>query len=237
MLGAMIRVHDLHKSFLQGDRPVPVLQGVELHVRRGELVAIIGRSGSGKSTLLNLVAGLEVPDRGRIEVDGVDVGALDDGRRTVFRRGAIGIVFQFFNLIPVLSALDNVALPGLLAGRRRDEVQARARDLLARVGMVERAGAFPDQLSGGEQQRVATGRALVNDPAVVLADEPTGNLDSENGERILDLLRALAEEEGQTILLATHDPAAARRASRIVTLVEGRVLEEGRGERIFALSQ
>jgi putative ABC transport system ATP-binding protein len=237
MLGAMIRVHDLHKSFLQGDRPVPVLRGVELHVRRGELVALMGRSGSGKSTLLNLVAGLEMPDRGRVEVDGVDVGALDDGRRTVFRRNAIGIVFQFFNLLPVLSALDNVALPGLLAGRRRDQVAARARDLLARVGMADRAGAFPDQLSAGEQQRVATARALVNDPAVVLADEPTGNLDSENGERTLDLLRGLAEEDGQTILLATHDPAAARRASRIVTLVEGRVLEEDRGERILALSQ
>jgi putative ABC transport system ATP-binding protein len=232
----MIQLHDLHKSFLQGDRQVPVLRGVDLHVRRGELVALVGRSGSGKSTLLNLVAGLEVPDRGRIEVGGVDVGALDDGRRTVFRRDSIGIVFQFFNLLPVLTALDNVALPGLLAGRRRDAVEARAGDLLARVGLADRAGAFPDQLSGGEQQRVATARALVNEPAVVLADEPTGNLDAESGERTLDLLRGLAEEDGQTILLATHDPAAARRASRIVTLAEGRTLEGDRGETILALS-
>jgi putative ABC transport system ATP-binding protein len=233
----MIRVHDLHKSFAHGDGTISVLRGVDLHVRRGELVALVGRSGSGKSTLLNLLAGLEVPDRGRIEVDGVDVGALDDGRRTIFRRDAIGIVFQFFNLLSVLTALDNVALPGLLAGRRREEVEARARDLLARVGMADRGGSFPDQLSGGEQQRVATARALINAPAVVLADEPTGNLDAENGERTLDLLRGLADEDGQTILLATHDPAAARRASRIVTLAEGKVLEEDRGESLLALSE
>jgi len=232
MLEPMIQVHDLRKSFLQGDRPVPVLHGLDLHVRRGEFVALVGRSGSGKSTLLNLVAGLELPDAGRVEVDGVDLGALDDRRRTVFRRDSIGIVFQLFNLIPALSALDNVALPGLLAGRPRAGVEARALELLSRVGLADRACAFPDQLSGGEQQRVATARALINDPAVVLADEPTGNLDSESGESALDLLRTLVDQDGQTILMATHDPAAARRATRIVTLAEGKVREEAPGERL-----
>jgi putative ABC transport system ATP-binding protein len=237
MLEAMIRVHDLRKSFLQGDRPVPVLRGLDLRVGRGEFVALVGRSGSGKSTLLNLVAGLELPDAGEVEVNGVDLGALDDRRRTVFRRDSIGIVFQLFNLIPALPALDNVALPGLLAGRPRTEVEARALELLARVGLADRARAFPDQLSGGEQQRVATARALINDPAVILADEPTGNLDSESGERTLDLLRTLVDQDGQTILMATHDPAAARRSTRIVTLAEGKVREELPGERLAVPSR
>jgi putative ABC transport system ATP-binding protein len=237
MLEAMIRVHDLRKSFLQGDHPVPVLRGLDLRVGRGEFVALVGRSGSGKSTLLNLVAGLELPDAGKVEVNGVDLGALDDRRRTVFRRDSIGIVFQLFNLIPALPALDNVALLGLLAGRPRTEVEARALELLARVGLADRARAFPDQLSGGEQQRVATARALINDPAVILADEPTGNLDSESGERTLDLLRTLVDQDGQTILMATHDPAAARRSARIVTLAEGKVREELPGERLAVPSR
>jgi putative ABC transport system ATP-binding protein len=201
-----------------------VLRGVDLDVRRGELVAIVGRSGSGKSTLLNLAAGLDVPDAGVIEVGGVDLGGLDDRARTILRRDAIGIVFQSFNLLPVLTAMDNVALPGLLARRDRRDVEARARSLLARVGLEDRAGAFPDQLSGGEQQRVATARALINEPALLLADEPTGNLDTESGERILDLLAGLSSG-GQTILLATHDPSAARRADRVVALDEGRLAE------------
>jgi putative ABC transport system ATP-binding protein len=229
-LDCAIRVRDLHKSFREAGQAHHVLRGVDLDIRRGELVALVGRSGSGKSTLLNLLAGLEVPDRGTIEVGGVDLGALGDTRRTVFRRDSIGIVFQFFNLIPVLTALDNVALPGFLAGRPRQGVEERARDLLARVGMADRAGAFPDQLSGGEQQRVATARALINGPAVILADEPTGNLDSENADRTLELLQGLATEDGHTILIATHDATVARRASRIVGLVDG-VVEELPAER------
>ena len=219
----MIRISDLHKTFRAGGRALPVLRGVDLHVRRGEFAALVGRSGSGKSTLLNLVAGLDLPDSGSIQVDGTDVAALDDRERTLFRRDSIGIVFQFFNLIPALSALDNVGLPAMLAGRRRGDVEERALELLARFGLDDRAGDFPDQLSGGEQQRVAVARALVNDPAVVLADEPTGNLDSVNAERTLDLLAGLVAAEGQTILMATHDPVAAARAGRTVVLLEGRI--------------
>jgi putative ABC transport system ATP-binding protein len=221
----MIRVRDLYKSFDAGARPVHVLEGVDLAVERGEFVALAGRSGSGKSTLLNLIAGLERPDRGSIRVGGTELTSLDERRRTIFRRDSIGIVFQFFNLLPVLSALDNVALPALLAGCPRDAADERALGLLARVGMSERADALPDQLSGGEQQRVATARALINDPAVVLADEPTGNLDSGNAERVLDLLADLAARDRQTILMVTHDPVAAARAQRVLTLSDGRVTE------------
>jgi putative ABC transport system ATP-binding protein len=218
----VIHLRDVRKAFGGPAQRVEVLRGVDLDVARGELVALIGRSGSGKSTLLNVIAGLEPPDGGTVRVEGVDLGRLDDGRRTVFRRDRIGIVFQAFNLIPVLSALDNVALPARLAGAGAEAVR-RARELLERVGLEGRADAFPDELSGGEQQRVATARALVNRPAVVLADEPTGNLDAESAERTLALLAGLAGEDGRTVLLATHDPAAAARAGRVLALEDGRV--------------
>jgi putative ABC transport system ATP-binding protein len=219
----LIHVHQLYKSFGEASREIAVLRGVDLSVGRGEFVALLGRSGSGKSTLLNIIAGLEVPDRGTVLIEGTDLAALDDRRRTLLRRERIGIVFQFFNLLPVLSALDNVALPALLAGRPRGEVEERARRLLGRVGMGGREDAYPDRLSGGEQQRVATARALINAPAVVLADEPTGNLDALNSERTLELLAGLAGEDGRTVLMATHDEAAAARAQRAVALVDGRI--------------
>jgi putative ABC transport system ATP-binding protein len=218
----VIHLRDVRKAFGGPAQRVEVLRGVDLDVEPGELVALIGRSGSGKSTLLNVIAGLEPPDGGTVRVEGVDLGRLDDRRRTVFRRDRIGIVFQAFNLIPVLSALDNVALPARLAGAGAEAVR-RARELLGRVGLEGRADAFPDELSGGEQQRVATARALVNRPAVVLADEPTGNLDAESAERTLALLAGLAGEGGRTVLLATHDPAAAARAGRVLALQDGRV--------------
>ena len=219
----MIHVRDHPKSFGDGERVAHVLRGLDLDVALGEFVALIGRSGSGKSTLLNVLAGLEPPDAGRVEVEGVELAALDDARRTRFRRDRIGIVFQAFNLMPVLSALDNVALPGHLAGRRRADVERRARGLLERFGLAERADAFPDELSGGEQQRVATARALVNEPALVLADEPTGNLDSESAERTLERLRAVVAGDGRTVLMVTHDAAAASRADRVLELVDGRI--------------
>jgi putative ABC transport system ATP-binding protein len=218
----VIHLRDVRKAFGGPAQRLEVLRGVDLDVEPGELVALIGRSGSGKSTLLNVIAGLEPPDGGIVRVEGVDLGRLDDRRRTVFRRDRIGIVFQAFNLIPVLSALDNVALPARLAGAGAEAVR-RARELLERVGLEGRADAFPDELSGGEQQRVATARALVNRPAVVLADEPTGNLDAESAERTLALLAGLAGEDGRTVLLATHDPAAAARAGRVLALEDGRV--------------
>ncbi|MBA2565354.1 MAG: ABC transporter ATP-binding protein [Gemmatimonadetes bacterium] len=221
----MIRVRGLHKAFGESGRAIPVLRGVDLEAGRGEFVALTGRSGSGKSTLLNLIAGLEVPDRGSISIEGTELTALDDSRRTIFRRDRIGIVFQFFNLLPVLSALDNVALPGLLAGRPRRAVEARARALLESMGLGARVDAFPEELSGGEQQRVATARALVNDPVLILADEPTGNLDSASSDGTLDLLERLARLDGRTVLMVTHDPAAAARAGRSLTLVDGRVAQ------------
>jgi putative ABC transport system ATP-binding protein len=223
----MIRISELHKAFGEGDRRIPVLQGVDLALDPGEFVALLGRSGSGKSTLLNIVGGLEIPDAGAVSIDGTELTSLDDRRRTIFRRDRIGIVFQFFNLLPVLSVLNNVTLPALLAGRGRQDVERRGRELLALVGMESRIDAHPDELSGGEQQRVATARALINSPAVILADEPTGNLDSDNSERILELLAKLAQEEGQTVLMATHDEAAAGRARRTVLLEEGRIVARG----------
>jgi putative ABC transport system ATP-binding protein len=218
----VLQLRGVRKAFGDGSRRVEVLRGVDLDVGRGELAALVGRSGSGKSTLLNVIAGLEPPDGGVVRVGGVDLPALNDRRRTLFRRERIGIVFQAFNLIPVLSALDNVALPARLGGAGAEAVR-RAGDLLERVGLADRADAFPDELSGGEQQRVATARALVNRPALVLADEPTGNLDAESAARILELLAGVAGEDGRTVLLVTHDPAAASRAGRVLALEEGRV--------------
>ena len=229
MAGApVIHVRDVRKAFGPPAQRVEVLRGVDLDVERGELLALVGRSGSGKSTLLNVISGLEPPDRGTVAVDGVNLAGLDDRGRTVFRRERIGIVFQAFNLIPVLSVLDNVALPARLGGSGADAVR-RAEGLLERVGLGGRAHAFPDELSGGEQQRVATARALVNRPAVILADEPTGNLDAESAERTLDLIVDLAGEDGRTVLLVTHDRAAAARAGRVLALEAGRVVEPGAG--------
>ena len=189
-------------------------------------MALLGPSGSGKSTLLNLVSGIDTPDAGSIEIDGVRVTELGERDRTLFRRSHIGFVFQFFNLLPTLTVEENLLLPLELKGRLDAAARGRARELLDHVGLADRAATFPDRLSGGEQQRVALARALVHEPALILADEPTGNLDSATGEKMLDLLDRLVRDAGRTLLAVTHSRDLAAHADRVIRIVDGR-LEEG----------
>jgi putative ABC transport system ATP-binding protein len=225
----IVRVRDLVMRLTSAGAPVTILDGVDLDVAPGEVVAITGPSGSGKSTLLGLIAGLDRPTAGSITVDGVDVTALDEDRLARLRHGTIGYVFQSFHLIPTLTAAENVAVPLDLAGAR--DALAQARRLLATVGLEARGHHYPTQLSGGEQQRVALARAVAMRPRLLLADEPTGNLDSATGAAIIALLLALNRESASTLLLVTHDPALAAHADRVVTLRDGRVVGETAGAR------
>jgi putative ABC transport system ATP-binding protein len=211
-----------------GGRPLTILDRVTLDVERGDAVAVIGPSGSGKSTLLGLIAGLDAPTDGTITVGGVDITRLGESALARFRRETIGYVFQSYHLIPTLTAAENVAVPLELAGARR--VAARARALLEQVALADRAHHYPVQLSGGEQQRVALARAVALDPPLLLADEPTGNLDSATGGAIIELLFTLNRERGSTLLLVTHDAALAERADRVVSLRDGRVVGDRRRE-------
>jgi putative ABC transport system ATP-binding protein len=220
----LVRLRGVHKAYLDGATRHDVLAGVDLDVAAGEIVALLGPSGSGKSTLLNVVAGLDAPDAGSVEVAGRDVAALSERDRTLLRRRDIGFVFQFFNLVPTLTVLENVQLPLELTGVRGPELRRRSTTLLERVGLADRGDAFPDELSGGEQQRIAIARALAHQPALILADEPTGNLDSATGERVLDLLAGLADERGTALLIATHSDDVVRRAHRVVALRDGVVV-------------
>lgn len=218
-----IRIENLSKSFREGPHTRVVLRDVNATLAKGESVAVLGRSGSGKSTLLNLISGIERADGGAIWMGGQNLLALDERRRTLFRRQHIGFVFQFFNLIPTLTVWENVVLPLELNGATPTTIDQRARSLLDAVGLLDRRETFPDRLSGGEQQRVAIARALVHDPSVVLADEPTGNLDEETGRRVLDLLDGLTRQVGKNLVLATHSPEAAAFADRTLRLREGRL--------------
>ncbi len=222
----MVVVRDLQKVFRQGDSEVQALAGVSLDVAAGEFLSIMGPSGSGKSTLLHLIGGLDQASAGEIRIDGRVLSRMTDDEITVFRRRKIGIVFQFFNLLPAHSAEENVALPLLLDRRRPRDVRPRVEAALAQVGLLHRRRHRPDELSGGEMQRVAIARALVIDPAVILADEPTGNLDTRTGEEILGLLREANQARRATILLVTHEARAAACGSRIVTLKDGVVVSE-----------
>src|SRR5512145_433672 len=232
MTRRMIQLRDLVMRLPSGGRPLTILDGVTLDVDAGEIVAITGPSGSGKSTLLGLIAGLDTPTAGTVAVDGVDITRLGEAALARFRRETIGYVFQSYHLIPTLTAAENVAVPLELAGERRPA--ARARALLEQVGLVDRAHHYPVQLSGGEQQRVALARAVALDPPLLLADEPTGNLDSTTGGAIIELLFALNRRRGSTLLLVTHDPAVAERADRVVSLRDGRVVGDRRREPALA---
>ncbi|TMA52790.1 MAG: ABC transporter ATP-binding protein [Deltaproteobacteria bacterium] len=223
---SMVVVRDLQKVFRQGDSEVQALAGVSLDVAAGEFLSIMGPSGSGKSTLLHLIGGLDQASAGEIRIDGRELSRMTDDEITMFRRRKIGIVFQFFNLLPAHSAEENVALPLLLDRRRPRDVRPRVEAALAQVGLLHRRRHRPDELSGGEMQRVAIARALVIDPAVILADEPTGNLDTRTGEEILGLLREANQARRATILLVTHEARAAACGSRIVTLKDGVVVSE-----------
>jgi putative ABC transport system ATP-binding protein len=216
----LLAVENVAKSFPGEAGPVPVLDGVSLTLDRGETLALTGESGSGKSTLLHLVAALETPDSGRIAVNGADVTAMDDRARAALRRTTIGIVFQQFNLIPSLDAAANVAFQARLAGK---EDRAWTTALIDRLGLAPHGTKYPEQLSGGQQQRVAIGRALASRPALVLADEPTGNLDETTGDRVMDLMMELARDSGAALLMVTHSDRLAARLSRRLHLAHGRV--------------
>jgi putative ABC transport system ATP-binding protein len=222
----IVKARAVRKVYRNGSE-VEALKGIDLDIPRGELLAIVGPSGSGKTTLLNCLSGLESIDGGEILVDGSNLAALGDNDRTEYRAKSMGFVFQAFNLLPVLSAVENVELPLLLVGVGGKEARSRALETLGLVGLAERAGHRPDQLSGGEQQRVAVARALVHRPAVVWADEPTGNLDSESTDAVMDLLLQL-NGEGQTIVMVTHNPQIADAAARTVRMRDGRI-ENGNG--------
>ncbi|MGB1111319.1 MAG: ABC transporter ATP-binding protein [Gammaproteobacteria bacterium] len=220
----MIKISDLAMSYPVGDGRLNVLNGVDIRIERGQSVAIVGPSGSGKTSLLSLLAGLETPDRGAIELDGVDITRLDSDSLADLRRDKLGIIFQSFHLVPSLTALGNVSLPLEIAAR--PSARDQASQMLEKVGLTERKDHFPTQLSGGEQQRVAIARALVHAPKLVLADEPTGNLDLDNGARIIDLLFGLSDDAGSTLVLVTHDEAIARRCTRVLRLRDGRLEED-----------
>lgn len=219
----VIDASGISKSFGQGNSQVRALVGVDFSALKGEFVAIMGPSGSGKSTLLSILGGLDLPDEGEVDVNGQSLLGMTEAGRAVLRRRQIGFVFQTFNLVPIMTAAENVALPLLLDGKRRAEAHVRAREALEAVGLAARHSHRPGELSGGEQQRVAIARALVTRPAIVLADEPTGNLDSHNSLDVLRWLRTACDDRGQTIVLITHDPAAAAWADRVVFLRDGRV--------------
>lgn len=222
----MIRLENLSKIYGADNNPIIALHDATLTIETGEFIAIFGRSGSGKSTLLNLISGIDRPSSGKIFVDDLEVTAMNETRLTLFRRDQIGFVFQFFNLLSTLTVLENVLLPGQLNSHSAPKLRERGMSLLAQLGIADRWKALPDQLSGGQQQRVAIARALINDPQFILADEPTGNLDSETGLHILEILKHLSQEQNKTILLATHSLEASAFADRAFQIKDGVLLAQ-----------
>ncbi|MEJ5210650.1 MAG: ABC transporter ATP-binding protein [Burkholderiales bacterium] len=217
----LVVIRALRKSYRRGAQVVPVLEDISFDIGQGEFLGLMGPSGSGKTTLLNLIAGIDKPDSGSIEVDGIDITRLDEEALAAWRARHVGFIFQFYNLMPVLTALENVELPLTLTGLSRRERRERAALALSMVGLADRMDHYPGQLSGGQQQRVAIARAIITDPTLIVADEPTGDLDRHSGEEILDLLERLNQELGKTIVMVTHDPKAAERAHRLRHLDKG----------------
>jgi putative ABC transport system ATP-binding protein len=222
----LIRIRQLAKAYQRGGQVIPVLVGIDLDVQRGDFVALMGPSGSGKSTLLNLIAGIDKPSSGRIEIGGVDIATLGEGRLADWRAEHVGFIFQFYNLMPVLTAFENVELPLLLTRLSARQRRERVAQVLEMVSLADRADHYPNELSGGQQQRVAIARALVTDPTLIVADEPTGDLDRHTGEEVLGLLAQLVSELGKTIVMVTHDPKAAARAHRLVHLEKGVLVDD-----------
>ena len=223
MSSPLVELKGVSKSFREGSRERVVFRDASLQVARGEWVFLLGRSGSGKSTLLNLISGIDLPEEGDVFVDQLALNRLSERDRTLFRRNGIGFVFQFYNLIPTLTVEENVLLPLELTGQLTSTLRDRARDLLEQVGLAERAASFPDRLSGGEQQRVAVARALVHSPKLVLADEPTGNLDAETGRQVMDLFQRMVRQTGTTMVVVTHSLEVAALADRVLTIRDGKL--------------
>ncbi len=219
----LLEARDLHKRYELAARSLEVLRGVTITVARGDFLALRGASGAGKSTLLHLLGGLDTPNRGEVRLDGLDLSRLSNAALAQLRNRKIGFVFQAYHLLPELDALENVCLPARICRTSAAAAEARGRDLLARVGLKDRVEHRPTELSGGEQQRVAIARALINSPEIILADEPTGNLDSRTGDEIIDLLCSLRAEQHTTLIIATHDPMVASRAPKVIQLVDGQI--------------
>jgi len=217
----LLKIESLKKTYTRGDQIVEALRGVSLEIKSGQFVSIMGPSGSGKSTLLHLMGGLDRPTSGRVILQDQGIESLSDYDLSLFRRQKLGFIFQFFNLLPTLSALENVALPRLLNSESINKIRPKAEELLKMMGLEKRMDHKPDQLSGGEMQRVAIARALIGDPLIIFADEPTGNLDSKTGESVLTLLQGLVKEHGKTIVMVTHDPKAASFGTRLIKLKDG----------------
>lgn len=222
----LICLRGLSKTYREGDQIRSVLKDVNVSIQQGEIIALLGPSGSGKSTLLNLISGIDTPTSGDVTIDSINLTLLSERQRTLYRRSNIGYVFQFFNLIPTLTVLENLLLPMDLNGMTGNKAREAAMALLSEVGLDERANSYPDRLSGGEQQRVALGRALVHDPRLVLADEPTGNLDYATGKQVVNMLETMARQRGKTVLMATHVLEAAKIADRVFTIQDGSLLEQ-----------
>ena len=222
----LIRIRHLVKAYRRGEQDIPVLLGIDLDVMAGDFVALMGPSGSGKSTLLNLIAGIDKPTEGTIEIAGTDIATLSESELADWRAANVGFIFQFYNLMPVLTAFENVELPLLLTSLSARQRRERVNQTLALVALSDRAEHYPNELSGGQQQRVAIARALVSDPTLIVADEPTGDLDRATGEEVLNLLAQLVDELGKTIVMVTHDPKAAARARRLVHLEKGVLVDE-----------
>ncbi len=225
-LNSIVALINLRKVYRMGETEVPALNDVNLEVKRSEYVAVLGPSGSGKSTMLNIIGGLDRPTDGLIHVDGVDLRSLKESKLARFRAEKVGFVFQFFNLIPTFTVLENIMVPAEILGLRREETRTKAERILNKVGLDKRLNHFPHQLSGGEQQRVAIARSFVNDPVLLLCDEPTGNLDTKTGAEIVNLLNEVNEEQKTTLIVVTHDQRIASAANRIVELVDGRIVRE-----------
>ena len=218
-----IELTHVTKIYHQGENPVVALDHISLNIPKGEFLAITGKSGCGKSTLINIIGGLDSPDQGRVTINGEDISSMDDRRLTLYRRDRVGIIFQFFNLLPILNLEENIALPHLLregSNPPGDKIES----LLREMGLHERRDHYPHELSGGEMQRVAICRALINDPEIILADEPTGNLDSASGKQVLEILRRLRDRQGKTVILVTHSQEGAAKADRVLTMRDGKLL-------------
>ncbi len=220
----ILKIENLSKIYGKGDTAVKALDGVSFTVKRGEFLAIMGASGSGKSTLLHLIGGVDTPSSGKVFVGGEDIYSLNESKLAIFRRRRVGLIYQFYNLIPVLNVRENIELPHLLDSRAADE--ARLEEILSTIGLKERVSHLPNQLSGGQQQRVSIGRALINDPDIMLADEPTGNLDSRTGREIIELLKLSNKKYNQTLIVITHDEHIALQADRIIALEDGRLIRD-----------